>query len=125
MGVDIDDSSIVQKGDKPKKVISFLLGMRYDGVEQTQYFKMSENDVRCTVELDMPFVITYDRTIHVQLYEVAQDLSIKQDWYGKVSFVTFDETSLKSSLSGHKYLIGSFDTEMQVSVTLSVILLFF
>ena len=114
---DADDEgtvgSVAEKGDAPKKQLSFLLGLRYDGVEQTQYFKMGENDVRSVVQLDMPFVITYDRTIHVQLYEVAEDLRIKQDWYGKVSFVTFDETALKSSLTAHKNLIGSFDAEVQ------------
>ena len=91
--------------------ITFLLGLRYDNVEQSKVFKMKENEIRTTVELNIPIVLTHDRNITVSLYHVTPDLKILQDWSGRISFTTFAETSLKTSISQYKAFSSNFDCE--------------
>jgi len=97
--------------DMENKTITFLLGLRYDNVEQTRVFKLKENDTRGTIDVNIPVIITHDRNINVSIYQVTPDLRILQDWSGRISFTSFAETSLTTSLSAFKAFSSNFECE--------------
>jgi Ca2+-dependent lipid-binding protein len=100
-------------GIEPRQY-TFLVGLRYDSVEQLHPVTISEKETKLTVPLDMEFMLTFDRNLHVSLYWVDKSLKCLRDWYGKVSFTSFEEPSLRSSLARHKNLIPSFDFGLQL-----------
>jgi Ca2+-dependent lipid-binding protein len=90
---------------------TFLVGLRYDGVEQLHQVKIEEQDLVVEIDLDMHFVITYDRNIHVTLYHIDKRAHTLEDWYGKIAFANFKETNMKTSLYTHKNTFANWDVE--------------
>ena len=104
-------NKLKQKKQEPREFV-FLLGLRYDTIEQLHVVKISEHDTRLTVDLDLALVLTFDRNLYITLYQVDRQLQSLRDWCGKCSFITFDESSLSTSLNRHKNLMASFDTTL-------------
>lgn len=109
----------------------WLCGVRYNGMEQClRAVEQPEAEASTTAgSLQRYFavqqtqvVITSDRNIIVTMYEVDDNLQVLSESVGKVSFNTFQEPSLKTTLaplqSSQTDSGGSYDAEVIVTAVL-------
>lgn len=104
------------KRTRTPRTLSLLVGIRYDGLEQTFPVTCSELDTSLKVDVGMTFLVRYARAVTVSIYEVEPaSLRVLRDWSGVATFGTFSEPSLRAQLAPHKSSVTAFDCRMALN----------
>ena len=109
VGADGNAMAVAEIRTPPKH---FVCGLRYDNTEHSLLLTESPTDQDLYLSGEYKILISNERTLVVTVYEVDESMRVQQEYSGRVSLITFQESEAKTTLSLPRAMFSHFEAEL-------------